>query len=94
MAGINLLAQGLGAGLEQGAGDVKAAVQDAGAALDHVAGAAADATANTLPGAGVTIADAPAAALKLVEGLERGGSPISSLLNAVFGRRVAKTEQE
>ncbi|KAF7976530.1 hypothetical protein HWV62_6359 [Athelia sp. TMB] len=84
-AAINPLAQGVDAGLQQGAGNVKAAVQNAGAALDQAGGDVSDIGANTAAGLGQTAGEVPARVLQTVKALEHSAL-LGSLLGTLFGR--------
>ncbi|KAF7975657.1 hypothetical protein HWV62_9121 [Athelia sp. TMB] len=86
LGAINPLAQGVDAGLQQGAGNVKAAVQNAGAAINQAAGDAGDISADTLAGLGQTLGESPAKVLDQIHSLEQGGGPIAGIIKAVFGR--------
>lgn len=75
----------MGAGLQEGAGNVKAAVQNAGAALGAADGAA-DIAANTLAGAGQTVGQAPAGVAKTIHAIDHSPGIIGSVDRAVFGQ--------
>lgn len=85
LGALNPTAQGLDAGLQQGAGNVKAAVQNAGVAVNQIANGLADVGDNAVLGLGSTAGRAPAAILELANALQHGGGPIGSLLAAVLG---------
>ncbi|KAF7978060.1 hypothetical protein HWV62_1695 [Athelia sp. TMB] len=86
MGAINPLAQGVDAGLQQGAGNVKAAMQNAGAALNQAAGDVGDIGADTLAGAGQTVGQVPTSVLQTIKALEYGGLT-GSILGTAFGHR-------
>lgn len=85
LAALNPTTEGLDVGMQQGAGNVKAAVQNTGVALDQVANGLADVGGNTVAGLGETLGQTPAGTLQLVRNLENGGGPVASLLSALFG---------
>ncbi|KAF7976529.1 hypothetical protein HWV62_6357 [Athelia sp. TMB] len=76
--------RGMDAGLQQGAGNIKAAVQNAGAALDQAANGVAD-VANTAAGAGQTVGQVPGAALKTVHSIDHAPGIIGSVDSTIFG---------
>ncbi|KAG0174212.1 hypothetical protein DFQ30_005469 [Apophysomyces sp. BC1015] len=84
LGAANPLAQGLDTGPQQGAGNVKAAVENAGAAVDQAANAVADVGANAAAGLDQTVGEAPKAVEGVVEALEHSG-PIGSIINTIFG---------
>lgn len=78
--------EGLGSGLQQGAGNVKAAVQNAGATLDQAANGVADIAANTVAGAGQTVGQTPAGVVKTVHAIDHSPGIIGSLDSTIFGQ--------
>ncbi|KAG0162148.1 hypothetical protein DFQ28_002181 [Apophysomyces sp. BC1034] len=85
LAALQPTAQGVDAGLEQGAGNLNAGVQNAGAALNQAANGVADIAANTVAGAGQTVGQAPGAVEQTVHAIDTNNGVIGSVDRAVFG---------
>lgn len=77
---------GVDTGLQQGAGNVKAAVQNTGVALNQAADGVADIVAHTAVGAGKTIGQVPAAVHQTVQTIDRSPGVIGSADRTLFGQ--------
>lgn len=85
LALLSPVLEGLDIGLQQGAGNVKAAVQNTGVALDQTANGVADIAGNTVAGAGQTVGEAPAGVLRTVHAIDTSPGVVGSVAKTVFG---------
>ena len=72
-------------GLQEGAGNFKAALQNAGVALNQALAVAGNIGQDTIAGLGQTVGQAPKGIVQTVNDLERQGGPVTSLFDMVFG---------
>ncbi len=84
LAALEPLSQGIDQGVTAGAGNVNAAVRDAGEAVNQAAQGVGDATQGVTQGTGETVAEVPGAADRTIHNLEHGGLT-GDVINTVFG---------
>lgn len=77
---------GLGQGVQTGAGNVKAAMQNAGAGLQQVTNAGAKIVGNTLVGAGGTVSKIPTAVYKTSKTIDNSPGVVGSVDRTILGQ--------